>query len=297
MVDEPVTDEDVPAVWRALGLPGLVDLHVHFMPDTVLRKVWAYFDRAGPLTGAEWPITYRYDEGERLARLRAVGVRAFPSLLYPHKPGMAEWLNGWAHQFAAATPGVVPTFTFFPEPDAASYVAKAIEAGGRIGKAHVQVGGYDPRDPLLDPVWGLVADAGVPVVVHTGSGPAPGAFTGPGPFAEVLARHPQLSVLLAHMGMPEYDEFVALARRYSGLRFDTAMAFTDFTEARAPWPRELSAELRTLGLAGRVVLGSDYPNVPHPYAHQVAGLVRLGFGDDWLREVLHDAGARLLALP
>ena len=60
--------EDVRRFWERLGLPGLVDVHTHFMPERVLRKVWDYFDALGPLTGGvEWPITYRAEESERLA--------------------------------------------------------------------------------------------------------------------------------------------------------------------------------------------------------------------------------------
>jgi uncharacterized protein len=271
-----------------------VDLHVHFMPKNVLDKVWAYFDAAGPLTGSPWPITYRTEEDDRLARLRALGVRAFPSLVYPHKPAMAAWLNAWAADFAARHDDVVPTATFFPEPGAAAYVGEALAAGARIFKSHVQVGAYDPRDPLLDAVWGQLADAQVPVVVHCGGGPVPGAHTGPGPFGEVLERHPQLVAVVAHMGMPEYAEFLDLARRYERVHLDTTMAFTDFTEERMPFPPALRPALAELG--ERVVLGSDFPNIPHTFAHQLDVLVRLDLGDDWLRGVLHDNGARLLGL-
>ncbi|MCW2708725.1 MAG: amidohydrolase, partial [Frankiales bacterium] len=58
-------DAEVPAVWQSLGLPGLIDLHVHFMPRNVMDKVWAYFDAAGPLTGVPWPIAYRTEEEDR----------------------------------------------------------------------------------------------------------------------------------------------------------------------------------------------------------------------------------------
>ena len=265
------------------------------MPKNVLDKVWAYFDAAGPLVGTPWPIEYRTDEADRLARLRALGVRAFPSLLYPHRPGMAAWLNAWAADFAAQHPDVLRTATFFPEPEAAAYVGEALEAGARVFKAHVQVGAYDPRDPLLDPVWGLLADAGVPVVVHCGGGPVPGPFTGPATFAEVLARHPRLTAVIAHMGMPEYGEFLDLADRYAEVRLDTTMAFTDFTEQRMPFPTALRPRLLALG--DRIVLGTDFPNTPYPYSHQLEALVRLDLGDEWLRGVLHDNSARLLARP
>jgi predicted TIM-barrel fold metal-dependent hydrolase len=284
----------VPGIWQDLGLPGLVDVHVHFMPKNVMDKVWAYFDAAGPLIGTAWPIAYRSDEQDRLDRLRALGLRAFPSLVYPHKPGMAQWLNSWAADFAARQPDVLQTATFFPEPGAGAYVRAALDGGARLFKAHVQVGAYDPRDPLLDEVWGALADAGAPVVVHCGGGPAPGAFTGPGPFAQVLARHPALTAVIAHLGMPEYAEFLELADRYPRVQLDTTMAFTDFTELRMPFPGELRPRLLDLG--DRVLLGSDFPNTPYPYAHQVESLLRLDLGEDWLRGVLHHNAARLLRL-
>jgi len=285
----------VPACWGALGLPGLVDLHVHFMPKNVMDKVWAYFDAVGPLTGSTWPIQYRHEEAERLARLRAMGVLAFPSLVYPHRPQMAAWLNAWAADFAGDHADVLHTATFFPEPDAGAYVGAALGRGAQVFKSHVQVGAYDPRDPLLDQVWGQLADAGVPVVVHCGGGPVPGPHTGPGPFGEVLARHPTLTAVIAHMGMPEYGGFLDLADRYDRVHLDTTMAFTDFTEATMPFPPELRHRLRDLG--ARIVLGSDFPNTPYPYAYQLEALLRLDLGDDWLRGVLHDNGARLLGLP
>ena len=74
----------------------------------------------------------------------------------------------------------------------------------------------------------IVHVARVPVVVHCGSRPAPGRFTGPAVFADVLARHPRLPVVVAPLGMPEYAEFLAPAGLYESVRPDTTMAFTDF---------------------------------------------------------------------
>lgn len=235
----PLGDEagEIRRFWGRLGLPGLVDVHTHFMPERVLRKVWDYFDGVGPLTGGlEWPITYRRDEEERTALLRQFGVRAFTAMLYPHKPGMASWLNGWAAEFARRTPDCLHTSTLYPEPGVEAYVRVAVEAGARVFKAHVQVGAYDPTDELLRPVWALLAEAGVPVVIHCGSGPAPGKHTGPEPIARVLERHPRLRLIVAHMGMPEYEDFLDLAERYEEVRLDTTMTFTDFAEELSPFP-------------------------------------------------------------
>ncbi|MFD4319787.1 amidohydrolase family protein [Streptomyces sp. NPDC058548] len=283
--------DDIRALVERLGIPGLVDVHTHFMPQNVLDKVWAYFDAVGPLTGMEWPITYREEEERRLALLRDFGAVAFTAMLYPHKAGMAAWLNSWAADFASRTPDCLHTATFFPEPDAERYVREALDAGARVFKVHLQVGGFDPNDLLLDPVWGALADSGTPIVVHCGSGPTPGAFTGPGPMERLLARHPRLRVIVAHMGMPEYGDFLDLVQRYEGVHLDTTMAFTDFSERLAPFPR---AELpRLVDVGDRILLGSDFPNIPYPYVHQLHALERLGLGDDWLRGVLYENGAAL----
>jgi uncharacterized protein len=289
----PHTDADIPAFVDALGLPGLIDIHTHFMPDAVLAKVWSYFDRVRDHDGRpQWPITYRADEPARLATLRDLGIRRFTSMFYAHKPGMAAWLNEWGTAFAVRTPDCVHSATFFPEDGVDVYVAEALASGAEIFKAHLQVGAFDPRDPQLRPVWRRLADAGVPVVVHAGSGPEPGPYTGPGPMGAVLDAHPDLTAVIAHMGAPEYGAFLELALRHANVHLDTTMAFTDFMHTLAPFPDAL---LDTLAEhPDRIVLGSDFPNIPYPYAHQLASLVELGLGDDWLRTVCWTNGARLL---
>jgi uncharacterized protein len=282
---------------RRTGLPHLIDVHTHFMPGRLLAAVWAYFDRAGPLVGRPWPIRYREEEQRRLEVLRGFGVRAFTSMVYPHKPGMARSLNDWAAGFAANTPDCLHTATFFAEPGAAADVRHAIGQGARVFKCHLQVGDFDPNDQLLDGAWGLLAEAGVPVVTHCGSGPVAGRFTGPGPIARLLARHPRLPVVVAHLGMPEYTEFLDLADRYPSIMLDTTMSFTPFVEdagGGAVFPRAQLGRLRDLG--DRVLLGTDFPNIPYPYAQALEALEATGLGAAWLRAVCRDNAARLFAL-
>jgi len=287
-------DSDVPGWWRRLGLPGLVDLHVHFMPKPVMDAVWRYFDDAERHYGVAWPVQYRGTDDERVATLRDLGVREFTALSYAHRPAMAESLSAWARDLAAQTPGCVPCGTFYPEPSAPRYVREALDAGTRVFKVHVQVGGYDPRDRLLRDVWGMLAEAGTPVVVHCGSGPLPGAHTGPGPFGAVLGEHPRLTAVIAHCGAPEYAEHLALVERYPNVHVDTTMVGTDFMNALAPLTPDLVQRLGQV--EDRVLLGADFPNIPYAYAHQLQALERFGLGDDWLRSVYWHNGTRLLGI-
>ncbi|HLU60225.1 MAG TPA: amidohydrolase family protein [Pseudonocardia sp.] len=295
----PESDDDVPRFLDELGVPGIVDVHVHFLPERVLRKVWAYFDDAAVHYGMPWPIQYRTPEPERLATLRKLGVQAFAPLVYPHKPGMARWLTEWVTGFAADTADAVPTATLYPEPDVVDYLGAAVAGGARAVKVHVQVGAFDPRDPLLRPAWGLLADAGVPAVVHCGHGPIRGAHTGLDVFGEVLAEHPRLRVVLAHAGMPDFGAALDLVHRHEGVHLDTTMVGTAFSSAFAPLPPDWPARL--VDVADRVVFGSDFPNIPYPYAEQVAAVAGWAAADPrlgapFLRSVLHTAPSRLLGL-
>ena len=159
------------------------------------------------------------------------------------------------------------------------------------------MGGFSPGDPLLDEVWGLLAEAGVPVVVHAGHAPVGTEHTGAGPFGAVLARYPGLSAIIAHMGAPDYEAFLRLALDYERVFLDTTMIFTDFFDHLAPFPAAALPLARELGLAGKILLGSDFPNIPYPYARQLAGLARLDLGEDWLRAVCWDNPVALFGVP
>jgi len=294
MTAPPTDDSDVPRYWRDLGLPGLVDTHVHFLPERVQAKVWKYFADAEAHYGAAWPITYAASEQDRLATLERLGVRAFPTLPYPHRPGMAAWLNDWSADFARGRPQVLQSATFYPEPEAPFYVAEALERGARIFKVHVQVGRFDPRDPLLDAVWARLEETGTPVVIHCGSGPLKGEHTGPRPVTGLLERHPWLQLVIAHLGMPEYRDFLDLAERYERVHLDTTMFATDFTERLMPFDPDCRPRLAAL--RDKVLLGSDFPSIPYAYAHQLQALHRLDLGEEWLRAVLWHNGARLFTI-
>jgi hypothetical protein len=73
-------------------------------------------------------------------------------------------------------------------------------------------------------------------MIHCGSGPAPGEHTGPEPIRLLLQRYPRLRLVVAHLGMPEYAEFLDICESSADVRLDTTMAFTPFVDELMPLP-------------------------------------------------------------
>lgn len=288
----PADDDEVVGYVRNLGLPGLFDVHVHLLPERVQQKVWRHFDTLRD----PWPIRYRLPPEDRLATLARLGAVRHTALAYAHRPGMAAWLNEHTLGLAREHPAVVPSFTFYPEPDVDAYVADALAAGGRCAKIHLKVSRFHADDPRLDGAWSLLAARRVPVVLHASAiddGSAGEQFCGPGSVARLLEKFPDLPVVVAHLGAPDYVGFLDLARAAPTLLFDTTTALTD-PPWLAPFPTDRLGQLETIG--DRVLFGSDFPTMPRDYAGSVRALAKLGFGSDWLRAVLWHNAARLLGV-
>ena len=273
------------------------------------RGCWA---RSGPTSTDAERTTARpgrsttgTTSAERLALLRELGVRAFAPLVYPHKPGMAALAHRLGHSTSPPrTPGRRPVGDVLPRARRrASTSGRRSTRGARVFKVHVQVGGFDPRDPLLRPGlgrcwprrhagrWCTAATARVPRRAHRGRTCS----------ARCWPRTPRLVLVVAHAGMPDYLECAELADRYPRVHLDTTMVGTAFS--RGAWPRcRPTGRARLADLGDRVVLGTDFPNIPYPYAEQLTAVARLGrrrrpARAGFLRSVLHDTPARLLGEP
>ena len=292
----PTRDEQVPAFLAAVGVPGIVDVHVHAMPDRLQQAVWRYF---GALEDPPWPIpaAYRGELDDRLARLRDIGVVAHTALAYAHRPGMLGWLNGFTLDLAERHPQVVPTFTIYPEDGVTEHVAAALERGGAVCKVHTQLSRYLLDDPRLDDAWELMAQARTLVVAHTSAvyGVDGGHETSGG--AQVFRlreKHPGVRLVLAHLGLPDPDgtQWDAI-ETLDGVWTDPSMVLTDPPPAVMAGSRVDLPRLRSM--RDRVLFGSDFPSVTQPYAAQVRGLAALELDPAGLRAVLHDRTAALLA--
>jgi predicted TIM-barrel fold metal-dependent hydrolase len=261
------------------------------MPDRIQQAVWAHFDE---LRDPVWPIHYRLPEDERAAVLPKLGIIRHTALAYAHRPGVAAWLNEHTLALAGDLPQVVPTFTLYPEPGVAEYVAGALAAGGACVKIHLQVGKFELTDRRLDEAWSLLERARTPIVLHLAAvndGSGGHEFCGAPALWALLDRHPDLRPVVAHLGAPDATaELFDRAGELPELRFDTAMAVMPVPQIWTP-PAWLPDRLGDLG--DRILFGSDFPTMASPLADQVAALAGFGLGDGWLRKVLWENAAGL----
>ncbi len=286
----PMGDDEVAAFVRDLGLDGIVDIHVHALPARMQDAVWRFFDS---LTDPPWPIEYRLDLDAQLATLADLGVVAHTALAYPHKPGMLDWLNGFTLDLADRVDAVIPTFTLFPEDDVDDAVAAAIGRGGAVVKAHVQVGRYLLADPRLDGAWTQVEEAGVAVLAHVTATYGVGGgdeVCGVDHVRDLLERHPDLTVMIAHVGLPDHADAVALAEETPQVLLDVSGALIERDMHRIP-PDVVA---RMAAIPDQIVFGSDFPSTPYSFADQVRGLAPMELDDAGLRDVLAGTARRLL---
>ena len=72
------------------------------------------------------------------------------------------------------------------------------------------------------------------------------------------------------------------------------MAFTPFFERSGPFAPEALPRLQALGLAGKVLPGSDFPNIPRVcWPAPCPALAGLGLSEPWLRAACWDNATRM----
>lgn len=117
--------------------------------------------------------------------------------------------------------------------------------------------GFDPADPSHDDLYAYAARHGLPLLVHTGTtfvSAAPLRYALPVHLDEVAIRHPELRMVLAHLGHPYEGECIAVIRKHRHVYADvSALHYRPF---------QLWHSLRLAqdyGVWHKLLFGSDYP--------------------------------------
>jgi predicted TIM-barrel fold metal-dependent hydrolase len=190
--------------------------------------------------------------------------------------------NAWGLAVARANPRLVPFIGVnarFMSPaqirteilDAAANGAKGVKITPGSMRAYAD-------DPILEPIFEACVEARLPLLSQSGrgsgAGPSPGSdpWGHPGYWFDPLARHPELTVILAHMAHGFEDTLSDLLEVRPNACTDTSMRLSGLGKPDRPTAQDLVATIRRLGV-DRVLFGTNYPFVnPVVYAEVFASL-------------------------
>ena len=267
----------------------MIDIHTHLHPPRLFAAIRRWF-----ATNSTWDIAAQPQEpADVVAVLRRAGVERFVFCSYAHRPHMARDLNAWLVQTARTLGGYgVPLATVHPDdPGYLDDLRAALDAGCAGLKLHEDVQRVACDDERLDPIYDELAARNRFLLVHVG--PIPWVYKEREGYARVkavLERHPNLTVVVAHFGVPDTLDYFELMSTYLNLYLDTTMVFAP----SSPMRTNVAAVDAIEANPTRVLYGTDFPNIPHDYLAESRGIEALGLRASTLRAVLHDNAERLL---
>jgi predicted TIM-barrel fold metal-dependent hydrolase len=176
---------------------------------------------------------------------------------------------------------------------------------GVLGEVTAQYAGLTLSDPVYDPYLALAEEMEIPVVVHTGIGPAGTSYDpccqgfrarlgNPMLLEEALNLHPQLRVSLMHAGWPYLQDTIALMVVYPQVHADIGSLNWYFP--RDEFHTYLWA-LKRAGLGKRIMFGSDQMYWPEAIGMAVEATESAPFlSDSDRRDIFYNNAARFYRL-
>ncbi|WP_127491134.1 amidohydrolase family protein [Paenibacillus glycanilyticus] len=223
---------------------------------------------------------------------------------------LTAWTNDELAQQITAYPDLFTGFASHPieRPDAAAELKRAVDKLGLRG--YKLFGPLTPisfDDDSLIPVWKLLADRGLPILIHFGLlGHAGGIVSHPNisPLAifNVARRYPDIPFIIPHFGCGYFQELLHLCWSCPNVYVDTSGS-----NQWVRWmPYELTLETlfrKTYELIGpeRIIYGSDSMGFPRGYNYrylqdQTRVARDLRFSDPEIEAIFGNNARKLLRL-
>jgi len=236
-----------------------IDTHVHLEPETSTDADVAaakYFGSSG--AGRDWNSLVEY------YRSRKIGCVVFP--VEEKLTGKPPVSNDRVVEFAARHRDILIAFASIDPTRGAEAVAEAKRlVGGRVIrglKLHPPLQQFFPNDRLAYPLYEVFAEAGLPVLFHTGhSGIGTGMpggggvrlkYGNPMHIDDVAVDFPELKIILAHPSFPWQDEAISVCLHKPTVYIDLSGWSPKY------FPPILIQYANTL-LKHKMLFGSDYP--------------------------------------
>ncbi|MDR2849638.1 MAG: amidohydrolase family protein [Verrucomicrobiota bacterium] len=264
----------------------IFDCHVHLYPDPLAAKA---VDQLSRRFGN--PPAFDGTVAGMVADLARSGIRGALNLPVATKPEQAESINAWAAAVNTGGGPVRSLATIHPDtPDIPAALAAVKAAGFKGIKLHPEYQLFTLDEPRAEPIWRTCADLGLFVFLHAGGERVftPPFHTSPAALAGLLARHPRLTVVAAHLGgFQMWDEAEAeLVGR---------PIFLDLSHTLGWMPEAQLVRMVNAHGAERILFGTDAPwQTP---ADVLAAFLALPFSRGQQRRILWENAAGLLGLP
>ncbi|MFQ5828815.1 MAG: amidohydrolase family protein [Candidatus Methylomirabilia bacterium] len=186
--------------------------------------------------------------------------------------------NAWTLATAKQCPALVPFIGLDPlmgEDGMLTELEACTSNGARGIKFHCSTQRAYPTDRRLWPVYRWAEERDLPIVFHSGWHPLGchlSDYARPARFAQVAENFPNLTMVLAHMGLGWQEEAVALARQFRNVYFDSTLAITGTWNPPPLSDDEVVNLLRLFGV-DRVMFATDWPLcVPAKERHRAEAL-------------------------
>ena len=162
--------------------------------------------------------------------------------------------------------------------------------------------GFDPGALELEPLWDYLEVNGLVALLHTGTTfipQAPLEYARPGLADPVAIRHPELRMILAHLGHPYEPECIAVIRKHPNVYADiSALHYR-------PWALyQALVKAQEYLVWDKLLFGSDYPFASveetvdglRALNRQVEGTALPRLDEEQLERLIHRPSLELLGL-
>jgi predicted TIM-barrel fold metal-dependent hydrolase len=142
--------------------------------------------------------------------------------------GYEQNINRWMKE---APERFLPSTMVYVDPPRPSieYIREAVDAGRimAIGEILSQFEGIPPNDPRVEPYFSLAEELDIPVLLHASGYGAMGTavrceFGNPLLLEDVLIKHPDLRLCIAHAGYPFLAETASIMMQYPNVYADVS---------------------------------------------------------------------------
>jgi len=290
----------LPVLFLAAGLnfgraevkrPPIIDVHLHSASDAGLKENWP-----SPVPGIGKPST----AAEHMRQILAMMDR------YNIVLGIASYNSEDVERLRQAAPDRIWAGLSYGIPGFNLETMRSLFKAGKLrimGEVCAQYDGLSPSDPVLEPYFALAESLDVPACIHMGisfSGITQScpkfrvALGNPLLLEEMLNRHPNLRVWIAHMGFPYLEETVGIVSVYPQVYIDTSAI--DWLAAPEPFSSYLRELIRN-GLGERIMFGSDQMDWPDAIGLAVETIEKADFlSTAQKRDIFYNNAARFLRL-